>query len=102
MCNSATVVLTRCFKLLSFLNNNICQWQVARKTQGSASWRSIISGTRANVVLEKTYNKTEKSIQAKRKQKAKSAKKELKWRTAAMRDSRNNTNDTDNTRNYHV
>jgi len=24
LCDSATVVLTRCFKLLSFLNNNIC------------------------------------------------------------------------------
>ena len=38
-------------------------------------------------------------MQAKRKQEAKSAKRKLKWRTAAIRDSRNNMNDTDNTRN---
>jgi len=50
----------------------------------------------------KTYNKTEKNTQAKRKHEAKSAKIELKWRTAAMRYSVNNINDTDNTRNYHV
>jgi len=33
--------------------NNICQWQVARKTQSSTSWRPIINETKANVVLEK-------------------------------------------------
>ena len=38
-------------------------------------------------------------MQAKRKQEAKSAKRKLKWSTAAMRDSRNNINDIDNTRN---
>ena len=69
------------------------QWQVARKTQSSTGWRPIINGTKANAVLEKHTIK-----QAKRKQEAKSAKKELKWRTAAMRDSRNNINDTDHTR----
>ena len=71
------------------------------KTPSSTSWRPIINGTKANVVLEKHTIKQKKNIQAKTKQEAKSAKK-LKWRTAAMRDSRNNINDTDNTRNYHV
>ena len=33
--------------------NNICQWQVARKTQSSTSWRPIINEIKANVVLEK-------------------------------------------------
>ena len=33
-----------------------------------------------------------------RKQEAKSAKRKLKWRTAAMQHTRNNINDTDNTR----
>jgi len=33
--------------------NNICQWQVARKTQSSTSWRPTINETKANVVLEK-------------------------------------------------
>ena len=52
-----------------------------KKTQSSKSWRPIVNGTKANVVLEKhiiQYN-IQKNIQAKRKQKAKSAKKELKW-----------------------
>ena len=70
-----------------------------RKTQSSTSWRPIINGTKANVVLEKHTIKHTKNIQTKRKQEAKSAKRKLKWRTAAMRDSRNNINDTDNTRN---
>jgi len=81
--------------------NIICQWQVARKTQSSTSWRPIINETKANVVLGKhtiQYN-IQKNIHAERKQEAKSAKKELKWRTAAMQNSRNNINDTDNTRN---
>jgi len=57
--------------------HNICQWQVARKTQSSTSWRPIFNGTKANVVLEKNtiqYN-IQKNIQAKRKQEAKYAKK---------------------------
>jgi len=33
--------------------HNICQWQVARKTQSSTSWRPIINGTNVNVVIEK-------------------------------------------------
>ena len=52
--------------------NRICQWQVARKTQSSTSWRHIINGTKANVVLEKhtvQYNiqKTYKQKERKRK-----------------------------------
>ena len=46
--------------------------KVARKTQSSTSWRPIINGTKANVVLEKhtiLYN-IQKNIQAKRKQEA--------------------------------
>ena len=69
--------------------------KVARKTQSSTSWRPIINGTKANVVLEKhtvQYN-IQKNIQAKRKQEAKSAKRKLKWRTTAMRVSRTNIND---------
>jgi len=51
--------------------NRICQWQVARKTQSSTSWRHIINGTKANVVLEKhtvQYNihKTYKQKERKR------------------------------------
>ena len=63
-----------------------------KKTQSSTSWRPVINGTKANVALEKhtiQYN-IQKNIQSKRKQEAKSAKKELKWRTAAVRNSRNN------------
>jgi len=59
--------------------NIICQWQVARKTQRSTSWRPIINETKANVVLEKhtvPYN-IQKNVQTKRKQEAKSAKKVL-------------------------
>ena len=33
--------------------NNICQWQVARKTQSSTSWQPIINETKADVILEK-------------------------------------------------
>jgi len=45
--------------------NNICQWQVARKTQSSTSWRSIINETKANVVLEKhKYNTTYEGCKA--------------------------------------
>jgi len=72
-----------------------------KKTQSSTSRRPIINGTKANVVVEKhtiQYN-IQKNMQAKRKQEAKSAKRKLKWRTAAIRDIRNNINDTDNTRN---
>ena len=43
----------------------------------------------------KTYNKTEKKHTTKEKARGKVCKKELKWRTAAMRYSRNNINDTD-------
>jgi len=52
--------------------NNICQWQVARKTQSSTSWQPIINETKANVVLEKhtiQYNirkKTYKQKESKR------------------------------------
>ena len=44
------------------------------KTPSSTSWRPIINGTKANVVLEKHTIK-QKNIQAKTKQEAKSAKK---------------------------
>ena len=78
--------------------NNICQWQVARKTQSSTSWRPIIKETKANVVLEK-HTTYEKKHTNKKKARGKVCKKELKWRTAAIRNSKNNINDTDNTRN---
>ena len=86
----------------TYLNIIYVNGRSPEKTQSSTSWRPIINGTKANVVLEKhrptiQYN-IQKNMQAKRKQEAKSAKRKLKWRTAAMRDSRNNINDTDNTR----
>ena len=65
------------------------------------SWRPIINGTKANVVLEKHTIKQKKTYKQ-RQSKRQSLQKKLKWRTGAMRDSRNNTNDTANTRNYHV
>ena len=78
------------------------QWQVARKTQSLTSWRPIINETKANVVLEEhtiQYNiqKTYRHRESKRQ----SAKRKLKWRTAAMCDSRNNINDIDKTRNFY-
>ena len=54
-----------------------------QKTQSSTSWRTVINGTKANVVLEKytiQYN-IQKSIQTKRRQEAKSAKRKLKFCT---------------------
>ena len=46
---------------LHIFEHNICQWQVARKTQSSTSWRPIINGTEANVVLEKHATKQKKT-----------------------------------------
>jgi len=78
------IVINQSISLLAskytYLNIIYCQWQVARKTQSSTSWRPIINETKADVVLEKhtiQYN-IQKNIQAKRKQEAKSAKKRTK------------------------
>jgi len=46
--------------------NNICQWQVARKTQSSTSWRPIIDETKLNLILEKhTIQHTKKTYEQK-------------------------------------
>ena len=82
--------------------NSICRWQVARKTQSSTIRRPKINETKANVVLEKhtiQYNIRKKTYKQKESKGQSLQKKELKWRTAAMRNSKNNINDTDNTRN---
>jgi len=60
--------------------NRICQWQVARKTQSSTSWRHIINGTKANVVLGKhtVYNTTYKKHTSKKNARGKVCKKKTK------------------------
>ena len=57
---SATWLIRHCQQIHTF-EHNICQRQVARKTQSSTSWRPIINGTKANVVLEKHTTKQKKT-----------------------------------------
>jgi len=57
----------------------------------STEGKSVLDKHTIQYNIQKTYKQ--------KKQQAKSAKRKRKWRTAAMRDSRNNINDTDNTGN---
>ena len=57
---SATWLIQHCQQIHIF-EHNICQRQVARKTQSSTSWRPIINGTKANVALEKHTTKQKKT-----------------------------------------
>jgi len=50
--NGTELIIISLFASKYTYEHNICQWQVARKTQSSTSWRPIIN-QKANVVLEK-------------------------------------------------